>query len=85
MNEILALAAFGLVASGTPGPNNILLWASGMQFGFRASIPNVLGTSLGLGTMALGTAAGIGVLVTTVPQIELALKAIGSIYLLYLA
>ena len=85
MNEILALAAFSLVASGTPGPNNIMLWASGMQFGFRASVPHVIGTSLGLGTMALAAAAGIGVLVTTVPQVEFALKVIGSIYLLYLA
>ena len=85
MNETLALAAFSIVASGTPGPNNIMLWGSGMQFGFRATVPHVTGTSLGLGTMALAVAAGIGILVTSVPQVELALKVIGSIYLLYLA
>jgi threonine/homoserine/homoserine lactone efflux protein len=85
LNEILVLAAFGLVASGTPGPNNLLLWASGLQFGFRASVPHIAGTSLGLGSMALAVAAGIGVLVTTVPGLALVLQVVGSIYLLFLA
>ena len=85
MNKLFALAAFSLVAAGTPGPNNIVLWASGAKFGFRASIPHIIGTAIGLGTMAIAAAAGLGVLIETVPQIELALKVVGSIYLLYLA
>jgi threonine/homoserine/homoserine lactone efflux protein len=84
-SDLLALAFFSLVTIGTPGPNNILLWASGIQFGLRPSLPHVFGTSLGLGTMGIGVAAGLGALITTVPEVELALKAAGSIYLIYLA
>ena len=69
----------------TPGPNNILLWASGAEFGFRRTIRHVVGTALGIGSMALAVAAGLGVLITTVPEIELAMKVAGSAYLLYLA
>ena len=85
MNKLFALAAFGLIAAGTPGPNNIMLWASGVKFGFKATLRHVFGTALGLGSMAAATAAGVGVLIETFPQIELALKIIGSIYLLYLS
>ena len=85
MNTLLALAAFGLIAAVTPGPNNIMLWGEGVKFGFKATLPHIIGTTIGVGTIGAATAAGIGVLVETVPQIELALKIIGSIYLLYLS
>ena len=85
MNKLLALAAFGLIAAGTPGPNNIILWASGVKFGFKASIPHIFGTAIGLGTMAAASAAGVGVLIESFPQIELGLKIVGSLYLLYLS
>ena len=85
MRELVALVAFSFVTSVTPGPNNILLWASGLQFGFRRSLPHVVGTSVGLGSMAVAVAAGIGLLVTTVPGVAIALKVVGSLYLLYLA
>jgi threonine/homoserine/homoserine lactone efflux protein len=85
MNTLFALAAFGLIAAATPGPNNIILWASGVKFGFKATLPHVVGTALGLGVIAAASAAGVGALIETFPQIELALKIIGSIYLLYLS
>ena len=85
MDQLVALIAFSFVSAGTPGPNNILLWASGAEFGFRPTVPHIIGTALGIGAMALAVAAGIGALITTVPQLELAMKAVGSIYLLYLA
>ena len=85
MSDLAALAMFALVSSVTPGPNNAMLWASGAQFGFRPTLPHVVGTSVGIGTMAIAVAAGLGALVTTVPQVEIALKAVGSFYLLYLA
>jgi len=62
-----------------------MLWASGMQFGLRPTLPHVLGIALGIGTMTIGIAAGLGALITTVPQVELGLKVVGSVYLLYLA
>lgn len=85
MSQLWALAAFSLVSAVTPGPNNVMLWASGVQFGFRRTIPHVLGICVGVGSMALVVAAGLGVLITTVPALEVTLKVIGSAYLLYLA
>jgi threonine/homoserine/homoserine lactone efflux protein len=73
------------VISVTPGPNNILLWTSGAAFGFRRTLPHVIGTAVGIGSMALVAAAGLSVLITTIPEIALAMKVAGSIYLLYLA
>jgi threonine/homoserine/homoserine lactone efflux protein len=81
----LALVGFSIVSSITPGPNNVLLWASGASFGFRATVPQVLGTALGIGGMALVVAAGLGTLFTAVPELEVAMKVGASIYLLYLA
>jgi threonine/homoserine/homoserine lactone efflux protein len=85
MNELGALIGFSFVSSVTPGPNNILLWGSGAEFGFWRTIPHVLGTALGIGLMALAVAGGLGFLITRFPQIELAMKVAGSTYLLYLA
>ena len=81
MGELAGLAAFSFVRTVTPGPNNVMLWASGVQFGLRPTLPHVAGISIGIGTMA----AGLGVLVTAVPEVELTLRGIGSLYLLYLA
>jgi threonine/homoserine/homoserine lactone efflux protein len=85
MSELAALAAFSFISAATPGPNNVTLWASGIEFGLRRSLPHVLGTSLGIGTMAVATAGGLGALIAAAPQLELAMKLIGSFYLLYLA
>ncbi len=85
MSDLWALAVFSFVAAATPGPNNIMLWASGVQFGLRPTLPHLTGVVLGVGSMAVAVAAGIGVLLEAVPQLELGLKVIGSIYLLYLA
>ncbi len=85
MTTLIALVGFSFVTSVTPGPNNVLLWASGIRFGFRRTLPHVLGSSVGIGVMALAVAAGIGLLITAVPGLELALKAGGTLYLLYLA
>jgi len=85
MDWLIPLVAFSAISSGTPGPNNLLLWASGTTFGFRRTLPHVLGTALGLGGMALGAAAGIAALVSAVPGLAVAMKVAGSIFLLYLA
>jgi threonine/homoserine/homoserine lactone efflux protein len=85
MNELLGLAAFSFVSAVTPGPNNVILWASGSAFGFRRTVPHVLGTAIGLGLLALVVAGGLGALITGVPQIAFAMKVAGSLYLLWLA
>jgi threonine/homoserine/homoserine lactone efflux protein len=82
VNELAGLAGFAFGGTVSPGPNNTVLWASGMRFGFRRSIPHVLGTALGL---AVGVAAGVGALLEAMPAAKLALKVVGSLYLLYVA
>jgi threonine/homoserine/homoserine lactone efflux protein len=85
MNELLALVGFAFVGSVSPGPNNTVLWASGLQFGFRQTVPHVLGTALGIGALAVGVAVGIGALLEAVPAAEIGLKLVGSVYLLSVA
>lgn len=85
VGELLALVSFAFVGTVTPGPNNTLLWASGLRFGFQRTLPHIIGTSLGIGSEVLGVAGGIGALLATLPGAELALKVAGSAYLLWLA
>ena len=85
MNDLVALLAFAFVGTVSPGPNNAVLWASGLAFGFRRTIPHIVGTALGIGMLVVGVAAGIGVLLDAVPAAELVLKLLGSAYLLYIA
>ncbi len=85
MAQLLALLGFSFVSSFTPGPNNVLLWASGATFGFRRTVPHVLGTALGIGAMALVAGAGVAALVSSVPQLGVAMRLAGSVYLVWLA
>jgi threonine/homoserine/homoserine lactone efflux protein len=85
MQTLLGLIGFSVVSAGTPGPNNVLLWASGATFGFRRTIPHIAGTALGIGLMALAVAAGVGALVTALPGLTVVMKLAGSIYLFVLA
>jgi threonine/homoserine/homoserine lactone efflux protein len=85
MNSLLPLALFAFVSSITPGPNNIMLTSSGLMFGFVRSIPHMLGVTAGFGVLLALCAAGIGSLILAMPSIHVALKILGSAYLLYLA
>lgn len=76
---------FAFVGSFSPGPNNAVLWASGISFGFRRTIPHVIGGALGVGTLVIGVAAGIGAFLEAVPAAATALRIAGSAYLLYVA
>ncbi|AHM03589.1 Transporter, LysE family [Roseibacterium elongatum DSM 19469] len=69
----------------TPGPNVILLTASGARFGFQASLPHVAGVALGVGVIAALAGLGIGVLVVTVPGVELGLKLVAAGWILWMA
>jgi threonine/homoserine/homoserine lactone efflux protein len=85
LNDIAALVAFTFVGSFSPGPNNAVLWASGISFGFRRTIPHVVGGALGVGALVVGVSAGIGAFLEAVPAAALALKMAGSTYLLWVA
>lgn len=82
---LIALTAFGIAAAFTPGPNNIMLAASGMNFGFRRTAPHMAGIVLGFATMLLSVGFGLGTLFAAYPSAQIALKLAGTIYLLWLA
>lgn len=84
MVDPLPFATYSFVMAITPGPNNVMLTASGASFGFRRTIPHILGISVGFGLELLAVCAGMGALFTRWPQLQAALRWIGAAYLLYL-
>lgn len=85
MQLLLATFSFAFVTSITPGPNNLMLLASGAHFGFRRTIPHVIGISLGMAALLLCMMAGLGTLFTQFPILQWVLKIVGAGYLLWLA
>jgi threonine/homoserine/homoserine lactone efflux protein len=81
----LALVVFASVMAFTPGPNNVLLAASGVNFGFMRTMPHILGVTVGFDVLLIAGAIGVGLLFAAIPQLQLVLKIGGAIYMLYLA
>lgn len=82
---LAALTAFAIVSSITPGPNNLMLMASGTNFGLARSVPHLLGVSMGFVLMLVVVGAGLGAALTAWPAAMLVLKLVSASYLLYLA
>ena len=82
---LLALLTFAIVTVITPGPNNLMLMASGANAGFRRSLPHILGIAIGCQVILVCVALGLGQLLTRFPQAVTALRVGGALYLLYLA
>ena len=82
---LLAFIAFAFVTSVTPGPNNMMLLASGVNFGVRRSLPHMLGISLGFMLLVAAVGLGLGQLFEQFPPLYTALRYGGAAYLLYLA
>ena len=84
--ELLSgLALFSFASSITPGPNNLMLMASGANYGFRRTIPHLLGVGLGFVFMVLMVGVGLVQIFNAIPESYLALKVVSVVYLLYLA
>jgi threonine/homoserine/homoserine lactone efflux protein len=81
----LALAGFAIATSITPGPNNIMLLASGMNYGLMRSIPHMLGVVFGFTTLLVGAGFGIGQMLEAQPALLNVLRAVCAAYLVYLA
>ena len=81
----LALFVFAVVSSVTPGTNNFMVLASGVNFGFRRTIPHMMGVAIGFAVLVLAVGFGLGALLKTFPALHTALKVAGGAYLLYLA
>jgi threonine/homoserine/homoserine lactone efflux protein len=84
-DAFLALAAFALVSSITPGPNNLMLMASGANFGFRRTVPHMLGIGIGFGVMIVLVGLGLVRIFDAFPVTHLILTVVGVAYLLWLA
>src|SRR5262247_1556716 len=82
---IWALIVFVVVTLFTPGPNNAMLMASGLNFGFRRGLPHLWGVALGFAVMVLAVGVGLGAVFQAYPVVYMVLKYVGALYLLYLA
>ncbi|MCJ7993287.1 LysE family translocator [Rhizobium cremeum] len=80
-----ALVGFAFATSITPGPNNMMLFASGVNFGFRRTIPHMLGIGVGFLSLLIGVGLGLGALLATIPLLYTGLKIAGGLYLIYIA
>ena len=83
--EILSIALFWFVAAYTPGPNNILASYSGFNFGIKKTIPHILGVVLGFTSLVFFLSIGLVNVFKLFPIIQVIIKYLGTIFLLYLA
>ena len=82
---LLSLVAFAFVSSITPGPNNLMLLASGANFGVRRTVPHMLGISLGHALMVFLVGIGLAQIFDLYPVLKTVLKVLAVGYMLYLA
>jgi threonine/homoserine/homoserine lactone efflux protein len=82
---LLALVGFAFATSVTPGPNNMMLLASGVNFGFRRTGPHMLGVSLGHALMVFVVGIGLAQVFQRYPALQTALAVVSVIYMLWLA
>ena len=82
---LVAISAYNFVMYATPGPNNSILTASGIKFGFIRTIPNIFGIPTGHGIQLALVCFGLGALFTQFPILLNILKYVGACYLLYLS
>jgi threonine/homoserine/homoserine lactone efflux protein len=80
-----ALVVFTFVMTFTPGPNTMMLLASGVNFGFRATVPHMTGITLGFGLMTLIVGMGLGEIFKFYPLLYTLLGYAGAAYMLLLA
>lgn len=83
--QILALAIFAFVSTASPGGATSLATASGAQFGFARSLPLISGIAVSLAFLVAVSGTGLSSAILAVPSLEYAMKAVGSVYLLWLA
>lgn len=85
LETFLALVLFAFTTSITPGPNNMMLFASGVNFGFARTIPHMLGIGVGFLSLLIAVGLGLGALLQTVPVVYTTLKFAGGLYLVWIA
>ena len=81
----LPLILFVFAGLFSPGPNVVMLTASGARFGFRATLPHLLGVPLGTGLLAATSALGLGAILLAMPTLKFSFQIIAACWILYLA
>jgi len=85
MTQLLPMMMYCFVMSITPGPNNLMLTASGANFGYRLTLPQVLGCVMGNVALTLVACNGLGQVFASFPATQVALRTAGALYLVWLA
>lgn len=85
LDQIIAIVIFAFVASITPGPNNLMVLANATNYGFKKTIPHVLGINLGFSLMLLIVGLGVSVVFKTYPLLETIIKGLCIVFLFFLA
>lgn len=85
MDVFFAVFFFALSSTITPGPNNIMMMSSGVNYGVRASLAHLCGICLGFPAMVLLVGLGFGLVFTALPWLHTLIKVVGVVYLLWLA
>jgi threonine/homoserine/homoserine lactone efflux protein len=80
----LPFATYSFVMSITPGPNNVMLTSSGANFGFRRTVPHLLGICVGLAVEMVAVCAGLGAVFARWPSLQVVLSWAGAAYLIYM-
>ena len=83
--EILSIALFWFVTAYTPGPNNVVASYSGFNFGIIKTIPHILGVTLGFTSLVVFLSIGLINIFKLFPIIQIIIKYLGTIFLIYLA
>ncbi|HET7313577.1 LysE family translocator [Salinisphaera sp.] len=81
---MIPVALFALATVGTPGPNNVMLTASGARYGYRGTLVHIAGILGGSAVLYLGVALGLGALFQQYAPVQYTLRVLGAVYLLYL-
>jgi len=82
---IVPLVVFAVVGSLSPGPNNVLVTASGTAFGFSRSVPQIVGVAIGFAAMVMAVGLGLTQVIAAYPEIHRWLRLVGAAYLITLA
>lgn len=85
LETFLSLVLFAFVTSVSPGPNNMMLFASGVNFGILRTVPHMVGIAAGFLSLLLGVGFGLGAILNASPALYTALKFAGGGYLIYIA
>ena len=83
--EILSISLFWFVTAYTPGPNNVIASYSGFNFGIKKTIPHILGVTLGFTSLVVFLSIGLVNVFKLFPIIQIVIKYLGTLFLIYLA